>query len=525
MKGMITAPQPLAVDAGAKVLADGGNAVDAAVAAAFVQMVATPRSCGVGGFGMMNIHLAATKQEVMLDFHGKAGAKAVPDMWENIVIRENPSGYGYTVEDQVNDRGYRSITTPGTVAGLYKAQTEHGTMPWRDVIQPGIRAATEGYEVTAGVANTWTQPFIGSEVSPWVTVGKSAYEGGGEFIANPDMAKSFAVIAEGGADVFYRGELAEKMAEDIEQGGGFVTLEDLNSYEVTVNRPVCSDYRGYTVASNHPPGGGVTILQMLKILEGYDLAGMGYLTPEYVYTVSLAMKAAWADRADLVGDPAFDDVPIDDLLSEKRAAQWRGRIDAREKITIPRYQPQESPDTTHLSTVDGWGNAVGLTHSLGSGAGVITPGLGFMYNNCMNCFNPVPGHVNSIQPGKSRGTGMAPTLVKIGDKPCFTVGAPGGTRIVTGILHAILNVIDHRMTATEAIAAPRFDCQGDVIVAHARIAPSVCEKVKAMGHDINRSLASYGGISSVHGIIIDPETGELDGGADPGSGGMALGVG
>ncbi len=524
MGGMITAPQPLAVDAGAKVLADGGNAVDAAVAAAFVQMVATPRSCGVGGFGMMNIHTAATKQEIILDFHGKAGAKVTPDMWEDVIIRESPTGYGYALKDQVNARGYKAITTPGTVAGLYKAQTEHGTMTWQEVIQPGIKVATEGFEVTGGTAEAWKRVPIGSKTSPWIGVGKSSYDGGGEFIANPGMAKAFSIIAEGGGEVFYQGDLAVQISQDMERGGGFVTLEDLNQYEVTVTEPIYSDYRGYTVASNHPPGGGVTILQMLKILEGYDLATMGHPTPEYIYTVSLAMKAAWIDRANLVGDSAFVDVPIEDLLSESRAAEWRQRIDAREKISIPRWQPKESPDTTHLSVVDQWGNAVGLTHSLGSGADVITQGLGFMYNNCMNCFNPIPGHVNSIEPGKSRVTGMAPTLVKIGEKPYFTVGAPGGTRIVTGILHAILNVIDHGMTATEAIAAPRFDSQSDVIYAQGRIAPSVCERVKAMGHDINRSLASYGGIASVHGIIIDPETGKLDGGADPGSGGMALGV-
>lgn len=521
---MITAPQPLAVDAGAKVLADGGNAVDAAVAAAFVQMVVSPRSCGVGGFGMMNIHTAATKQEIILDFHGKAGAKVKPDMWEDLVIRENSSGYGYTLKDKVNERGYKAITTPGTVAGLYKAQTEHGTMTWQEVIQPGIKVATEGFEVSRSTAEAWMRQPIGSEASPWINVGKSPYENGGEFIANPDMARSFSIIAQGGAEVFYHGDLAAQMAQDIERGGGFVTLEDLNSYEVTVTRPVYSDYRGYTVASNHPPGGGVTILQTLKILDGYDLAAMGYLTPEYIYTVSMAMKAAWADRAKFVGDPAFIDVPMEDLLSEARAEEWRRRIDAREKITIPRWKPKESPDTTHLSVVDQWTNAVGLTHSLGSGADVITNGFGFMYNNCMNCFNPVPGQINSIEPGKSRGTGMAPTLVKIGKDPYFTVGAPGGTRIVTGIIHAILNVIDQGMTATEAIAAPRFDCQGDVIFAHARIPPSVCESVKAMGHDIYRSLASYGSISSVHGIIIAPETGKLDGGADPGSGGMALGA-
>jgi len=524
MKGMITAPQPLAVDAGAQVLAEGGNAVDAATTAAFVQMVVDPRNCGVGGFGMMNIHTAATKKEVILDFHGKAGAKVKPDMWESELIQENPSGYGYTLKNQVNERGYKAITTPGTVAGLYKALTAYGTMTWKEVIQPAIKVASEGFEVDTGTANARKSVPIGSETSPWVTVGKSSYEGGGEFIANPDMARTFSLLAEGGADVFYRGDLARRIAADMERGGGFITLEDLVRYEVTVTQPIYLDYRGYTLASNHPPGGGVTILQMLKILEGYELASMGHLTPAYIYTVSMAMKAAWADRANLVGDAAFVDVPIASLLSEERAAKWRSKIDAREKITIPRWHPQESPNTTHLSAVDQWGNVVGLTHSLGAGSDVITQGLGFMYNNCMNCFNPIPGQVNSILPGKSRTTGMAPTLVKIGEKPYFTVGAPGGTRIVTGILHAILNVLDHSMTATEAIAAPRFDCQGDVIIAQSRIAPSVCERVKAMGHDINRTLSSYGGIASVHGIIIHPETGQLDGGADPGSGGMALGV-
>ena len=524
MKGMITAPQPLAVDAGAKVLADGGNAVDAAITAAFIQMVVDPRNCGVGGFGMMNIHTAATKKEVILDFHGKAGAKAKPDMWESELIRENASGYGYALNGQVNERGYTSVTTPGTVAGLYKAATEYGTMTWQETIQPAIELATHGYEVDGGTASGRKSKPIGSETSPWRSVGRSAYEGGGEIIANPDMAKTFSIIAEGGEEVFYHGELAKRIAEDMERGGGFVTLEDLEHYDVTVTVPIYMAYRNTTIASNHPPGGGVTILQTLKTLEGYDLAEMGHLTPEYIYTVAMAMKAAWTDRANLVGDVAFVDVPIDDLLSESRAAAWRKRIDAREKITIPRSHPQESPDTTHLSVADVSGNVVGLTHSLGSGADVITEGLGFMYNNCMNCFNPVPGEVNSIVPGKSRVTGMAPTLVKLGEKPYFTVGAPGGTRIVTGIIHALLNVIDHRMTATEAIASPRFDCQGDVIVAQSRISPHACEQVKTMGHDINRALSGYGGIGLVHGIVIHPETGGLDGGADPGGGGMALGV-
>ena len=524
MKGMITAPQPLAVDAGARALADGGNAVDAAVVAAFVQMVVTPRSCGIGGFGMMNIHLGPQRREVMLDFHGKAGSRVRPEMWEANILRENPTGYGYTIADQVNARGYKSITTPGTIAGLHKALSDHGSLAWPDALQPAIEVASTGFEVSAAVARAWQTVPTGSETSPWIGKGKPPYEDGGELIANPDMADTFRTLAADGADAFYRGSLAEEVASDMERGGGFVALPDLNGYRVTVNEPLCSDYRGLTVASNQPPGGGVTILQTLKILEGYDLEGMGHLTPEYVYTVSMAMKAAWADRAELVGDPAYVDVPVADLLSEDRAARWRGRIDARDPITIPRWQPQEPTATTHLSAVDRWGNVVGLTHSLGSGSDVVTQGLGFMYNNCMNCFDPVPGHVNSIEPGKSRSTGMAPTLVKTDGKPIFSVGAPGGTRIVTGILHAILNVVDHGMTATEAIAAPRFDCQSDVIVAHARVAPSVCDRVRTMGHDIRRTLSGYGGIGSVHGIVIDPATGELDGGADPGDPGMAISV-
>ena len=518
---MVTAPQPLAVDAGVKVLAEGGNAVDAAVTAAFVQMVTTPRSCGVGGFGMMYIHTPRT--DTILDFHGKAGARVRPDMWEPEIVRENATGYGYTLRGRVNEVGYGAVTTPGTVAGLYRAQTDFGSMSWRDALRPGIAVAGEGFEATRAEAASWKQ-IPTPETTPWITVATSPREGGGELIANPDMARTFSILAEGGEDVFYRGEMARAIARDMERGGGFVTLEDLNRYEVTDTRPLQAPYREYTVATNQPPGGGLTILQMLRILEGYDLADMGCLSPEYVYTVSMAMKAAWTDRANFIGDPAFVDVPAESLLCEERAAAWRQRIDAREKITIPRWQPQEPPSTTHISVVDQWRNVVGLTHSLGSGSDVITPGLGFMYNNCMNCFNPVPGQVNSIEPGKTRTTGMAPTLVKLGDEPFFSVGAPGGTRIVTGILHAILNVIDHGMSATEAIAAPRFDCQSDAIVAHSRIAPSVCEGVRAMGHEVHSLLNGYGGIASVHGIILDPATGTLNGGADPGSPGMALGV-
>lgn len=516
--GIVVAPQPLAVEEGAKVLQNGGNAMDAAVTTAFAQTIVDRTNCGVAGFGMMNIYIAETGEETIIDFHGTAGSKVVPDMWENIVIRENPSGYGYTLEGGVNERGHASITTPGTVAGLYEGLSKYGTISWKEAIQPAIKLASEGFEVSKGAADSWTSS---PEVSPWTKV-KDISETNGAIIANKDMAETLQKLAENGPDIFYKGEIAERIADDMEKNGGFVTLKDLNNYKAIVTKPLYGNYRGYTIMSNPSPGGGVTIIEILNILEEYDLAKMGHNSPEYIHTVSMAMKAAFADRVNYVGDPAFVDMPTDWLISKERGKEWKKKINGREPIVIPRWQPKESPSTTHVSTMDSAENAVALTHSLGSCSGVVTPGLGFFYNNCMNCFDPIPGKVNSLLPGKARVTGMAPTVVKKDGQILFVVGAPGGTRIITGILQSILNIIDHKMSAIEAVAAARFDCQGEVINTQARIPLSVCEQVRAMGHEITRNFSSYGGFGLVHGILVNRETQTIQGGADPGGGGMAI---
>ena len=525
--GMVSAPQAIAVEEGAKVLQNGGNAMDAAVTTAFVQGVVDRTNCGVGGFGMMNVYIAETGEEMMLDFHGKAGSKVVPDMWKDIIIQENPSGYGYTIEGGVNEKGYTSITTPGTISGLHGGLTRYGTISWAEAIQPALELARDGFEVSQATAKTWTSAPEG-QTSPWIKI-KDVPETGGAVIANKDMAETFRKLAEGGQDIFYRGEIAERIAADMEANGGFVTLKDLNDYRTTISEPLKIDYRGYTIATNAPPGGGLTIIQALNILEEYHLAKMGHNSAEYIYIVSMAMKAAFADWANYLGDRAFVDIPMGWLMSKERAYEWKKKIDSGESITIPRWRPKESPDTTHVSVMDSAGNAVALTHSLGASAGVVTPpsssgqaGLGFYYNNCMNCFNPVPGKPNSILPGKSRLTGMSPTIVKKDGKPFFVVGSPGGTRIVTGNLQSILNVIDHKMSATEAVFAARFDCQSDVIDAQARIPLSICEQVRAKGHPIRRTFSSFGGVALVHGILVNSEKGILEGGADPAGGGMAL---
>ena len=559
--GMVVAPQQLAVEVGAQVLQNGGNAIDAAVTTAFAQGVVDRTNCGLAGFGVMHVYVAATGEQKIIDFHGKAGSKVTPGMWEDIISQENPSGYGYTLKGNANERGYTAITTPGTVAGLYEGLTRYGSIRWEDAIQPAIELASEGFAVTQATAKAWTSS---PESSPWTKV-RDVSETGGAIIVNKAMAKTLKELAEGGPDVFYRGAIAQKIAADMKKNGGFITLRDLNDYKVTVYEPLCSTYRDYTVASNHSPGGGITVIESLNILEGYDLAAMEHNSPLYISSVSMAMKAAFADRVNFVGDPAFVEVPTEKLISKEAASQWREKIERREEIIIPRWQPKEPANTTHVSTIDSAGNAVALTHSLGSASGVVTPGLGFIYNNCMNCFNPVPGEVNSILPGKSRVTGMAPTIVQKDGLPIFITGAPGGTRIITGVLQSILNVIDHKMSAVEAVSAARFDCQGPTIEAQARIPSSVCESVRLMGHDIRllqtikpptrsvwiaksrpdsadlairlerleelfflgflkRSFSSYGGIGLVHAIKIDRDAQIIEGGADPAGGGMAIWV-
>ena len=234
----------------------------------------------------------------------------------------------------------------------------------------------------------------------------------------------------------------------------------------------------------------------------------------------MAMKAAFADRSLHLADPDFVDVPLDWMTSKERASHWRRTIEEGGAITVEPMAP-EPPDTTQVSVVDSEGNCVSLTHSLGMSSGVITPGLGFMYNNSMINFHPLAGHPNSIAPGKGRTTGMTPTLVYKGDRPVVVIGAPGATRIITSVLQVLLNILDFGMSASDAVLAARFDCQGDLIRCQARIPEFVCARVRK-NHPIERLPLSHGGMGLVHAIVIDPETGRLSGGADTGSGGMAL---
>ena len=530
---MIVCPQPQAAERGIQILRRGGNAVDAAVATAFLQGIVDIQNCGIGGFGQMHVYISETGEEKILDFHGKAGAKVTPEMWKDIVISEARDGFGYILKGDVNKHGYASITTPGTVMGLYEGHVRYGTMPWKDVVRPAIELASQGFVVSQEQARNWrTQPdsfntlLVTPEARRIYTKNGVPYDEG-DVIANKDYAETLRGIASEGADIFYRGEIAAKMVDDFEHSGAFVTAKDLENYKVKVYTPITTEYRGYTIASNDAPGGGLTVLELLNIVEGYDLAkynwrGMGSDVAEYIHLLSMAMRAAEADRTKYIGDPEFVDVPTKMIISKERAEEWRQRINTDERIPIPKW-PQEPDSTTHLSVVDEKGNAVSLTHTLGSCSGVITPGLGFFYNNAMINFNPVPGKPNSIAPGKSRITQMSPSMVLKDGRPSIVLGAPGGGKIVSALLHTITNIVDHGMTPAEAVAHPRFFClHSDIIDVEARIPQYVCDQVEAKGNLVAKAPASYAAFASVQAITLDYENDKVLGGSDPRTGGVVL---
>jgi gamma-glutamyltranspeptidase/glutathione hydrolase len=408
-------------------------------------------------------------------------------------------------------------------------------MSWAEAIAPAAALAEAGFMVTDRLAARWKYERLYQEEATlldYITANPEAsriylrddgtpYQAGA-LLRNPDYAATLRHLAEHGPDDFYHGSLARQMSDDLAAHDSFITTQDLENYELAEVEPVVGSYRDYTVITSPPPHGGPTLLAILNILEGYNLAALEHNSPEYIYLVSMAMKAAFADRNPYLGDPNFVEVPLEWMTSKARAEQWRRQIDREEPITVS-FNVTEPPDTTHVTVVDKAGNCVALTHSLGSSSGVVTPGLGFMYNNSMVNFHPWPGHPNSIAPGKTRTTGMAPTILCKDDRPILALGAPGATRIITATVQVILNVLDFGMSTAEAVLAPRFDCQGDLIKCQSRIPEYVCAEVRRK-HPIQRLSQSHGGFALVHAVAIDPATGRLSGGADTGGDGMVLAV-
>jgi gamma-glutamyltranspeptidase/glutathione hydrolase len=450
-------------------------------------------------------------------------------------VRECDDGFGFVLRGEVNEIGYQSMTTPLTIGAFDEALRRYGTRTLAELLEPAADWCERGFMVRPHVHSFWMQPPQYGRIERvrvlrdypatariYLKPDGSIHQVG-ELLRNPDMGRTYRRIAAEGVDDFYRGAIARRMAQDMAEHGGLITMEDLAACRPEIAEPLWTTYRGHRVATNPPPGGGLLVVLMLNILENFDLAAMGHNSPEYVATVAEAMKIATLDKDTRMGDPRFVDVPLAELASKAYAARLAERIRRGEKTHVPRVNAgaPESRDTTHVCVMDAEGNCVSLTHSLGSSSGVVTDGLGFMYNNCMMVFDPRPGRPGSLAPGKARFSAMSPTIVFRDDRPFFAVGAPGGTTITMGNLQAILNAVDFGMSAQEAVSAPRFCATSDTIELTNRILHSTQRALEARGYPVTRHPYSYM-FPLVHAVrMLD---GRLDGGADPAGDGLAATV-
>jgi gamma-glutamyltranspeptidase/glutathione hydrolase len=534
MTQMVVSPQPRATEAGLEVLQRGGNAVDAAVTAAFVQGVESPESCGLGGGGEMLISLADSGP-LLIEFHSRAGSKVRADQWERAFLRESDDRNIFVLNGEVNDVGYQSVCVPGTVAGLYAALSQHGTMSWDQALRPAIELARRGVPVTGAMRANWLNPAADGTVDGMArlmatlesrrvyTKDGQLYEVG-EVLPLPDYARTLERLASYGPDDFYRGEIGQRIAADFEDHDGFLDQDDLVVYHVRQTRPLISTYRDLRIVTVPPPCGGVHLLQILNLLEGFSIAELIRDDVRFAQILVEAMAWALSDRVEFLGDPEFTSVPVARLVDKAYAAEAREQI-----VSGRRFHGQafhETPHTTHLNTIDSSGNAVSLTHTLGAASGVVTPGLGFMYNNYMNIFDPRPGRPNSIAPGKTRITMMCPTMIFDGERLRIILGAPGGTRIMSSVLQTVVNIIDRGHDALHAVCHPRIDCQrAGFIEAEGRVPRRTVDGLRELGYTVNHHPLNWDRYFASAQVITISSAGAVHGASDPRhDGGMALGA-
>jgi len=534
MHGVISALEPEAVDAGAELLRAGGNAIDAAVGCALVQGVVDPPMSSVAGWGTMQVLSADHNEHVCIDFYGTAPKAARADMWANDLVGEARDGWGFLVRGQRNEIGYEAIATPGTLKGLFEAHSRFGRLPWATVVEQAIDIARNGFPVRPHLHRFLIGEAAQGRVAPkdkmsFSESGRQLYyrqdgtaKSIGTIVHNRDLAGTLEQIARNGAKDFYEGDLARTMVDDISAHGGLLQLEDLQSYRTQWHPPVKATYRGLDLTTNNPPGGGLVLAELLNILERFDLSQYAHNSADYIRIVAEAMKCVTRDKDLHMGDPDFFDVPVAQFLDRERAGEIAHTIASGGRYSVTRLNPKESQHTTHVSVLDDNGNAVSMTHSLGMVSGVITKGLGFLFNGAMGVFDPRPGHPGSIAPGKRRFTAACPTIVFDGGKPSVVIGAPGGAHIAVAVAQALINILDFRMSLQEAVAAPRFSATSDVLDVSNRIPRFVTRELEQNGYQIARSAVSYA-FAEVHAVGRSAQ-GQWSGGADPFADGMALAV-
>jgi len=508
--GMVASAHPLASQAGVDILKAGGNAVDAAVAAAFAVGVVEPNASGLGGEGMMVIYLAKSRKAVAIDYRSAAPAAA-----------SFPQGLPST--------GPAAVAVPGTVAGLCLALERYGTMSLPQVLAPAILLASDGFAISSTLALIILDNF--EEISKEESLSKILLLDGlpleaGQTLKNPELAESLRLIAAGGRDVFYRGELAEKIIAEMEARGGFITRSDLAAYRAVERPPVQGTYRGYGLISAPPPVGGLAVVETLNILERFDLRRLAPLSPRRIQLMAEAMKRGMADWRAFVGDPDFVRIPVAGLLAKRYAKTRAAEIEpGRASAEVAPGAParEESPSTTSLSVVDASGNAVVLTQTISDffGAKIMVAGTGIILNNEMKNFSSEGP--NALAPGKRMRTTISPTIVLKDSRVWAALGTPGAARILTTTPWLISNLIDCRMRIQEAIEMPRFFPSGLELAFEPRLPEETVAALAKMGYSLvprEEFDLFFGG---AQGILIDRKTAKRTGGADPRRDGAVVG--
>ncbi len=524
MKGVVTAPQPLAVELGAQVLEQGGNAFDAVIAAGFMQMVMDPFMCGLGGWGAATVYDASTGKFAHHGFWPRIGSGMRPDMWEKDVRGFTDLWRFPIFDDHRNLRGYTSIMTPGTVAGFGELHRLYATRDWASLLEPAAAKSEAGYLMPEYVAMRVRKPMLPELPHPrekyaWNDEARRLFHGPdafmketGEPYANPDQARSIRQLAANGYRDFYDGELAETIIADFERNGAFVTREDLAGYQVAHEEPLRITYRGHEIASAAVPGGGLLLLQILKVLERFDLSRLEHNGPEHAFIVGAALAWAGVTRGNHLTDPAFSPVPVQELLSDEYCDGIAERIRRhelpdRKKLNKPGY-------TTHISVMDELGNCVSITHTLTTCAGIVVPGTGFTWNNCVSLMDPIPGRPNSYEPGKARASAVSPSIIFRDGRPWVTIGAPGGWSISSAVSQAISNLIDFGMSPIEAVEVTRLHSEGDPVYVENRMPQRTIEHLRAKGMNVNQALQNFGtGFAKVQ--IAMHDGGRFRGASDP----------
>ncbi len=529
--GMVVSVHHLASDVGVEILREGGNAVDAAVATGFALAVVHPIAGNLGGGGFLLLRTHDGKS-AFIDYREKAPLAATETMYQD--------AKGNVIPD-ASVVGYRSIATPGSVAGLVYSEKKYGKLGLKRVIAPAVKLARDGFELTPEEAHELTDRDLARFPESRLLFQRNGnYYRPGETFQQPELARTLERIA-ADPDDFYHGKMAQELVADLKKGGALVTLEDLAQYNVVEREPVIGTFHNYTVISAPPPSsGGVVLLSALNILESYDLASLGDRSASAMHLITEAYRRAYMDRADYLGDPDYNQIPVAELTAKRYADAWRKSIlpdQATRSAELKRptgFLPpapttagkrHESPDTTHYSVVDAEGNAVSVTTTLNDsfGSHVTAGSLGFLLNDEMddlvaklgvpNMYGLIQGPVNAIAPGKRPLSSMTPTIVLEDGKLRFVLGSPGGARIITTVANIFISAAEGGLNIQEAVDAPRFHHQylPDKLYLEPGFDPKVLSALKGMGYSL---AVKDGHWSNGECIAIDPKTGELEGGQD-----------